>query len=151
MLVLFCKIYIFISILQIGQWDGVAYGVNHRRTPVVCPISSSQCRPQSGRWSAISTSTLKSMETTALCPCIQAQCIGRNCHHLPDWGLHRLEKIGHTTRVLRWSPPGFQTISKLMLALFCKNNIFIFHFTDWADGVAYGVDHRRTQVVCPIS
>ena len=24
---------------------------------------------------------------------------------------------------------------------------FILHFTDWADGVAYGVDHRRTLVV----
>ena len=28
---------------------------------------------------------------------------------------------------------------------------FIFHFTDWADGVAYGVNHWRTPVVCPIS
>ena len=38
------------QLFHFTDWaDGVAYGVDHRRTPVVCPISSSQCRPQSSR------------------------------------------------------------------------------------------------------
>ena len=93
------------------------------------------------------------MQSTVLCPCIQAQCIGRNSQSSARLGStlaprNRVHNRGSLV-ISTWYLHNFKTNAgafeqKLQ---FC----FIFHFTDWADGVAYGVDHRRTPVVCPIS